>query len=309
MGTVIRLTAWGEDDEGIVRAFRAAFDEFDRVDRVMTTWTPDSEVSRINKAAGRKRGVRVAKEVITVLEKAAWASRLTQGAFDITVGSFSGLWKFDQDKDGTLPSAEAVESRRKLVGWRDVLLDVRHDTVRLRKKGQRITLGGIAKGYAVDRAVAILYQHGLVHFLVQAGGDLYVAGRRGDRAWKVGIRDPRGDAETFFAIAEVQDHTFSTSGDYERFVIKDGKRYHHILDPKTGYPAWRSRSVTVMAKDAITADALSTALFVLGPEAGLPLVETLPDVEAVFVGADNRLTVSSGLKDKLVVEHPPTDGL
>jgi thiamine biosynthesis lipoprotein len=308
MGTVIVLKAWGEDDAAIVSIFAEAFAEFDRIDALMTTWTPDSEVSRINAAAGGKPVV-VSQELVGVLESALAASKLTGGAFDITVGAFSGVWKFDEDNDGSLPDDTTVQARRKLVGWRDVIVDRKAHTVRLRRKGQKITLGGIAKGYAVDRVTTLLHKRGLADFVVQAGGDMYVSGRKGDRRWRVGIRDPRGARSDFFAMAEVEDATFSTSGDYERFVVKDGKRYHHILDPRTGYPAPRCRSVTVMAKDAIMAEGLTKGIFILGADAGLELIEKVPGVEAVIVDADNQVHVSKGLADKLKIVHPPTPGV
>ena len=173
----------------------------------------------------------------------------------------------------------------------------------------RITVGGIAKGYAVDRAVEILHRDGFANFLLQAGGDLYLSGRKGPHPWRVGIRDPRGPPNSYFAVAEVQDHSFSTSGDYERFILHDGKRYHHILDPATGYPATRSRSVTVLAKNAMTADAYSTALFILGAKAGLQLVETLPGIDAIFVDSDNKVHVSKGLQTKVKILRAPSPGL
>jgi thiamine biosynthesis lipoprotein len=308
MGTVIVLKAWGEDDAAIVGIFADAFAEFDRIDALMTTWTPDSEVSRINAAAGGKAVV-VSPELVGVLDSALAASKLTGGAFDITVGAFSGVWKFDEDNDGSLPDDKLVQERRKLVSWRDVIIDHKAHSVRLRRKGQKITLGGIAKGYAVDRVTQMLRKRGLADFVVQAGGDMYVSGRRGDRRWRVGIRDPRGSRSDFFAMAEVEDATFSTSGDYERFVVKDGKRFHHILDPKTGYPAPKCRSVTVMAKDAVTAEGLTKGIFILGAEEGLKLIAKLPGVEAVVVDADNQVHVSKGLEPRLTIVHPPTAGI
>src|SRR6185436_9144945 len=142
---------------------------------------------------------------------------------------------------------------------------------------------------------------------IQFGGDMYVAGKSGDRAWRLGIQDPRGPADRIFASLELSDSTFSTSGDYERFFIKDGRRYHHILDPATGEPAQGSRSVTIVAKSATVADGLSTGVFILGPEAGMALIERLPDVEGVIVTAKNGVLVSSGLKDKVVEIAQPTD--
>jgi len=309
MGTVIRITAWTADEARAVAAIEQALGEFDRLDRLMTTWTSDSEVSRINAAAGDGKPVAVGDEVLDCIERGLAASRLSDGTFDLTVGSFSGVWKFDEDNDGTIPEAGLVAERRKLVNWRDVIVDHAKKTVRLRRAGQRITLGGIAKGYAVDKAAAVLRRAGFENFIVQAGGDMLVSGRKGDRRWRVGIRDPRGARDAFFAAAEVEDRTFSTSGDYERFTVKDGRRYHHILDPRTGYPATACRSVTIMAKDAVTAEVMSKIVFIWGAERGLRLVEKTPDVEAVVVDGENRVHVSRGLKDKLIRLSDPTPGI
>ena len=158
------------------------------------------------------------------------------------------------------------------------------------------------------RTPAILRSHGFENFLIQSGGDMYVGGHPEGRAWRLGIQDPRGTADTPFAVVELTNATFSTSGDYERFFVKDGRRYHHILDPDSGEPAMASRSVTIVTSRAVDADALSTAVFILGPEAGMALIEQLPDVEGVIVGARNEVRVSSGLKDRLTVLSPPADG-
>jgi FAD:protein FMN transferase len=309
MGTLLHITVWSNDDGNAVQAIQAAFDEFERLDHLMTTWTNTSDVSRINAAAGDGKPIKVDPEVLECVARGIEGSRMSGGAFDLTVGSFSGVWKFDEDNDGSIPDPALVAQRKKLVDWRDIVLDKAAGTVRLKKPGQKITLGGIAKGYAVDRAVALMRARGLVDFIVQAGGDMYVSGRHGDRQWRVGIRDPRAGRDQFFAAAEVENHTFSTSGDYERFTIKDGKRYHHILDPRTGYPATGARSVTIMAKDAITAEVLSKVLFIWGPERGMKLIDTLPDVAAVIVGTDNKVTISKGLQGKLHIVKPPTDGV
>jgi thiamine biosynthesis lipoprotein len=308
MGTRITVSIWTDDEEGAARAAAAAFAEFRRIDHLMTTWREDSDVSRVNAAAGQ-RAVAVDREVLAVIEKAQKVARASGGAFDITVGAFRGLWKFDEDRDGTIPDPAAVKARLPLIGYRGVIVDRRKKTVRLRKKGMRIVLGGIAKGHAVDRAVAMLRERGFQDFILQAGGDLFVSGQRGDRSWRVGIRDPRGQRDATFALAAIENKTFSTSGDYERAVIKDGVRYHHILDPATGNPAMRSRSVTVMAADALTADAWSTALFVLGHEKGLAMVEKMPGIEAVFVDAGNQIHISSGLQGKVHVLRQPSAGI
>ena len=307
MGTVVNLTIWSDDEGNAAEAANAVFEEFRRIDRLMSSWRPDSEVSAINANAGI-RPVTVDEEVLNVIEQAQQTSSRTDGAFDITVGAFRGLWKFDQDMDGSIPDGREVAVHAALVNYRDVILDPKRHTVMLRRQRMRITLGGVAKGYAVDRAVAILRHRGFSDFVIHAGGDVYAAGRHGDRPWHVGIRDPRGVADSIFATAEIDDATFSTSGDYERGFVRNGVRYHHIIDPATGRPATRSRSVTVRAADAITADMWSTALFILGPDQGLALVKKMPNLDAVFVGADNQVTVSPGLKGRIEILRQPSPG-
>jgi thiamine biosynthesis lipoprotein len=170
----------------------------------------------------------------------------------------------------------------------------------------RVHLGGIGKGYAVDRAVAILREHGVRDFLLQAGGDLYASGQHGTTPWRLGIQDPRGEAGDYFARIELRDRTFSTSGDYERFFIEDGQRYHHLLDPDRGEPARGCVSVTIVAPRATFADALSTGVFILGPDEGMALVERLPDVDAVIVTAANEVRISSGLQGRVQLLRAPT---
>ena len=308
MGTVVTITAWTADEAAAVAAFDAAFAEMERLERLMTVWRPESDVSRLNAAAG-KGPVKVSAEVIEALQAARQMSDWTDGKFDVTFGALSGLWKFDHDQDNRIPDPAELGKRLPFIDYRDLVIDAGTGTAELRREGMRAHLGGIGKGYAVRRVVAMLRSRGQGHFMVQAGGDLYVAGRRGDRAWRVGIRDPRGPADRYFAAAEVTDATFSTSGDYERSFIQEGARYHHILDPDTGQPARLCRSVTVMAADALMADGLSTGVFLLGPERGMALIERLPDVEALIVDAKNRVTISSGLKDRIRILTPPTDGI
>jgi thiamine biosynthesis lipoprotein len=308
MGTVVQLTLWHDDEAAAAEAAAFVFDEMKRLDRVMTTWIPESEVSQVNSAAGVS-AIKVSDDTYLVIERAVDMSRRSGGIFDITVGAYKGLWKFDEDMDGTLPATTEVAERRRLVNWRDIVLDKKARTVKLRRKGMSITLGGIAKGYAVDKCAALLRDKGFVDFILQAGGDMYVSGKKDTQPWVVGIRDPRGARDAMFALAPVEDHSFSTSGDYERSFIKDGVRYHHILDPRTALPANASRSVTVMAKDAFTADAWSKVLFILGWKKAMPLVEQMKDFEAVFVDPENQVHVSSGLRDKLKILRPPTPGV
>jgi thiamine biosynthesis lipoprotein len=306
MGSELTLTAWTADEERARAAFQAVFDEFDRLDRMMSVWKPESDIVRLNAAAG-EHAVPVSPEIIEVLQLARQVSDWTGGKFDVTFGAISDLWKFDQDQDNQVPDPQLVRERLPLIDYRSLVVDEHAHTAYLARKGMRAHLGGIGKGYAVERSVKILRDRGLHDFLIQAGGDLYAAGRRGDRPWRVGINDPRGPGGQSFARIELTDSTFSTSGDYERFFIKDGIRYHHIIDPDTGLPARSCRSVTIAARSPALADALSTGVFLLGPRAGMELIERLPDVEGVIVTDKNEVLVSSGLRNRVVLLAAPTD--
>jgi thiamine biosynthesis lipoprotein len=306
MGSAVNIRAWTSDEAATVAAFDKAFDEFDRLDALMSTWKDGSDILRLNDAAGRSPVV-VSTEVREVLHLSQEISEWTEGKFDVTFAALSGLWKFDSDIDGQVPDRAQIAPRLPLIDYRALQIDDRAGTALLTRAGMKVNLGGIGKGYAVDRAVTILREAGLSDFMVQSGGDLFVAGRRGDRPWRVGIQDPRGAPDTSFAAIELTDVAFSTSGDYERFFIRDGHRYHHILDPDTGEPASKSRSVTIMAKTATLADGLSKGVFILGGERGLALIERVPDVEGVIVTAENKVLVSSGLKERLALVKAPTE--
>jgi len=305
MGSELRLTAWTTDEAAARAAFKEVFDEFDRLENLMSVWREGSDVLRLNAAAGGDP-VAVSPEVIDVLTLARQIGEWTGGKFDVSFGALSGLWRFDHDQDNRVPDADAVRARLPLVAYEHVELYARAGTARLARPGMSVHLGGIGKGYAVDRGAARLRAHGLTDFLIQSGGDLYVGGRPEGRPWRLGIQDPRGPANQSFAVLELSDGTLSTSGDYERFFFHEGRRYHHILDPDRGEPATASRSATIVSNQAVLADALSTGVFILGPERGMALIERLPDVEGIIVGADNEVLVSSGLAPH-VTWRTPTD--
>ena len=311
MGTIVNVYFWSDDQKAASLAAKAVFDEMKRLDLEMTTWKPDSEVSKINANAGIAP-VAVSEETYAVIERAIDVSKRSGGVFDITVGAFKGLWKFDEDMDGTLPDPADVKQRLALIGWKHVVLDKKKHSVFLDKKGMSITLGGIAKGYAVDKCVALLTARGFKNFMMQAGGDMYVAGDKGGTPWMVGIRDPRGPKDSQFAVSPIRDHSFSTSGDYERGFVResDQKRFHHILDPRTGFPATASRSVTIRAKDAFTADAWSKVMFIYGWQEGMKIIarEKLDDFEVVWVDDNNDVHITDGIKKDLVKLHDPTPG-
>jgi thiamine biosynthesis lipoprotein len=306
MGSELRLTAWTADEAAAVSAFEAVFAEFERLDALMSVWRDGSDIERVNAAAGN-HAVPVSPDVREVLRIARQVSEWTGGKFDVTFGALSGLWKFDHDQDNRIPDPDEIRRRLPLINYEALEVDERAGTVFLKHTGMSVHLGGIGKGYAIDRAVDLLRGRGVRDFMIQSGGDLYVAGHRGERPWRVGIRDPRGPPERSFAALELSDGTFSTSGDYERFFINDGRRYHHILDPDLGEPTRGCRSVTIVTDRAVLADALSTGVFVLGPAAGMALIERLPDVEGVIVTDRNEVLISSGLRNHLILLEPPTD--
>ena len=237
MGSELRITAWTADQTAALAAFEAAFSDFERLDALMSVWREGSDVQRLNAAAGRQ-AVPVGADVLEVLRVARQVSDWTGGKFDVTFGALSGLWKFDHDQDNRIPDPQEVRRQLPLIGYEAVDVNERAGTVFLRREGMRVHLGGIGKGYAVDRAVDTLRRRGLSDFMIQSGGDLYVAGRRGERPWRVGIRDPRGPADRSYATLDLSEGAITTSGDYERFFMKGGRRYHHILDPDQ----WRAGS-------------------------------------------------------------------
>jgi FAD:protein FMN transferase len=306
MGATLHLTAWTADGARAKSAFDEVFAEFARLETLMSTWVPQSDVVRVNQSAG-VRPVQVSAEVRDVLKTARQISEWTNGKFDVTFGALSGLWKFDHDQDNLVPDMREVRRRLPLIDYRAIQVDDAASTVFLARKGMSIHLGGIGKGYAVDRGADILRERAVRNFMIQSGGDIYVAGLKDGHPWRLGIQDPRGPANHIFAELDLTDGTFSTSGDYERSFIKDGRRYHHILDPATGEPAHGARSVTIVTNRAVIADGLSTGVFILGPDAGLKLIEKLPDVEGVIVSDKNEVTISSGLRDKIRIVAPPTD--
>lgn len=305
MGSQLRLAAWTTDEARAVEAFNAVFAEFDRLEALLSVWKDNSDVVRMNKNAGVSP-VSVSQDTINVLREAAEASALTRGKFDITFGALSDIWRFDHDQDNIVPDRQLIETRLTRIDYRAVQVDGTARTAFISRPNMKVHLGGIGKGYAVDHAIAILKQRGFNDFLIQSGGDLYVAGSNGGTPWKLGIADPRG-AHAPFATLEIRDGTFSTSGDYERSFMKDGKRYHHILDPDFGEPASQCRSVTIVANRAVIADALSTGVFILGPYEGMKLIEQLADVEGVIVTSDNEVMISSGLRGRLEQLKPPTN--
>ena len=279
MGTKAIVTIYGMDPGAADSAAAAGIREMHRVESILSTWREDSDLSRLNASPGGEP-VRVPPEVIDVLAQAYAFSELTGGAFDVTARPLVRLWGF-QGGEAALPSDEAIEAARQLVGWRKISFDTEASTVTL-LGGATVDVAGIGKGYAVDRCAEILREHGVRRALVNLGGNMYAIGTPpGRKGWTIGIRDPESGTRMIGRLV-IRDEGVSTSGNYENFVTIDGKRYGHIIDPRTGHTVDHVLAVTAVAATATAADAFSTAMFVLGPEDARAVVTADPSVRAVF---------------------------
>ncbi len=293
MGTVIEITLLSEDEEAARKAALRAFQEIKRVEQLMSPWIGTSDVSHLNRFAGND-WVKVSPETFDVIQRSQKISGLSEGAFDITIAPLIQLWRKARER-GVPPPSEEVKKVLGLVNFRNLL--IRPDgKVFLKRKGMAIDLGGIAKGYAVDKAFEILTSLGYKNLIVNAGGDLRTGGLKNNEPWSIGIQNPRS-AEKVMATISVSDSAIATSGDYEKFFFHQGKRYHHILNPKTGFPANGCQSVTILSKDGTTADGLATAVFVLGPEKGYALCQKIGGIECLIIDGEGKAVMTPGLKD------------
>jgi thiamine biosynthesis lipoprotein len=293
MGTRIYVELWAEepDRDRAEQAIDAVMDEMRHIDETMSVYKPTSEVSAVN-AMAAQQPVKISAELFGLLTTALEYSRITQGAFDITYASVGYMYDF---RARQRPTEQQIQSALPAVNFRHVLLDAANSTVRFSQPGVRIDLGGIAKGYAVDRGIEILRARRFNHALVNAGGDSRVIGDRFGKPWIIGIRHP-DHPEQVITRLPLTDTAFSTSGDYERYFDEDGVRYHHIIDPRTGHSASKVRSATIIAPTATRTDGLSKTAFVLGPAAAMRIYNSLPDVDAILVTPDGHVLYSKGLE-------------
>lgn len=296
MGTLVSITAVALDDSTAQAATTAGFREIKRLEQLLSTWIPTSELSMVNQAAGRK-AVSVSRETLEVVQRSLDMARLTEGGFNIAVGPAVEAWSVTELQH--IPSPAELQALKPLVDWTTVQVRENERTIFLPREGMRIDVGGIGKGYAADRAVEELKKAGALGGVVALAGDIKTFGNLPDRrGFPVGIRHPRQEG-ALVAIIDLQNEAISTAGDYERYFEEGGIRYHHILDPVSLEPARKCQSVTIVASEGVVADGLDTGIFVMGPVRGMELVERLPDVEAVIIDDDGRMTVSSALRHRL----------
>jgi thiamine biosynthesis lipoprotein len=292
MGTRCDVELWADDRAKGEAAISAVFDELRRIDNEFSTYKPESEVSRVN-ADAAKAPLRISRELFDLIQTSIDYSNLTRGTFDITYASVGYMYNYPEH---VRPTDSQIAAALPESNYHHIHLDAAAQTVFFDHAGVRIDFGGIGKGYAVDRGIAVLQKLGVTHAMVNAGGDSRIIGDRFGKPWIIGIRDPDDRTRTILRIP-LADTAFSTSGDYERFFDEGGVRYHHILDPRTGKSPHKVRSVTIIGPYAMRTDALTKSVFVMGVAEGLAFINSLSGIDAVAVTPDRKVWYSKGLEN------------
>ena len=291
MGTAIHVELWHTNKTIAEKNIQRVFTEMQRIDSLMSPFKKNSELSLINNNAA-KHPVKISTELYNLIRQSIKISKLSKGAFDITFASVGQLYNY---RKKITPTAKAISKKLSKINYKNIQLNKKNKTIFFTQKGTRIDLGGIAKGHAVDNAIKILQQHNISQAMISAGGDTRIIGDKGGRPWYVGIRHPR-DKNKSAVVLPLSQTAISTSGDYERYFIKNNVRHHHIIKPATGDSARELRSVTILGNDSTTIDALSTTVFILGLSKGMKLISTLPDTEAIIIDNNGLMHYSTGLK-------------
>ncbi|HTK20738.1 MAG TPA: FAD:protein FMN transferase [Mucilaginibacter sp.] len=297
MGNHFELTVVANDEKWAHERIDAGVAEIQRIERLLTTFSDDSETNFINQNAGVGPVV-VSAEIFNLIERSLRISLVTQGAFDITYGSIDKrLWNFDQQMT-SLPDKETAKNMVRLINYQNVLLDREKYTVFLREKGMRIGFGGIGKGYAAERAKLIMKQQGVESGVVNASGDLTAWGLQPNgNPWTVGIANPEAKSQVF-SYMSITDMAVATSGNYEKFVMIDGKKYSHTINPRTGLPVTGIKSVTIITTNAEIADAMATPVMIMGIRTGLDMINQIKDIEAVIIDDNDKLYTSKNINIK-----------
>jgi thiamine biosynthesis lipoprotein len=295
MGTIIHLKVYGSNAKN---ATEKALQRISDIENKMSVNIETSEITKINAKAGISEE-KLSTDTYSVIEKSVQYSKLTQGALDATIEPIVKLWGIGTDKE-RIPSQNEIDEKLKLVDYNDIILDSKNSTVKLRRIGQAIDLGAIAKGYTADEVKKVLISNKISSALINLGGNVYAIGNKTDgTSWNIGVQNPLDTRGQYIGTISVTDKSIVTSGNYERYFIKDGKRYHHIFDSKTGYPSESGIiSTTIISDNSIDGDALSTSTYILGLTKGLKLVESIKGVDAIFITADKKVYITNGIKDK-----------
>jgi thiamine biosynthesis lipoprotein len=314
MDTLVTVTGVSNSKENAEKAIDAALAEIEKLDRLLNFFSPESEVSHINKSAGISV-IKVSPDMLDVLDMSLMVSKNTEGAFDVTIGPVITLYDFYKK---IKPEESVIKKNLSFVNYKDLIIDRNESTAFLKKRGMLIDLGGISKGYAADKAVEVLKRNGIHAGLVSVAGDIKAFGLKPDgRPWKIGIRNPRipsnpplvkggegGFADDIMATIELRDMAISTSGDYERFFILNGRRYHHLLNPKTGCPAEKTQSVSIITNRAVFTDAFATGIFILGPEKGMRVLEKL-GFDGLIVDSQGKVHITPNIRGKVEFKKTP----
>jgi FAD:protein FMN transferase len=305
LGTLCSVTLYDRVPKGI---FKEVFAKVQDIEEKMSVNREDSEISRVNKNAGKKP-VSLSEESFFVISRALEIAEISGGAFDPTVGPLVELWGIGTEGE-RIPEKEEIQELLPLVHFRNVVLDRENREVFLKREGMKLDLGGIAKGYAADSAAAILREKGVKEAIIDFGGNILVLGKKGGKTpWRVGIQDPRNQRGRFLGIVHLTDSAVVTSGNYERYFTSNGKRYHHILDTHTGYPIWNNLdSATIVTKNSTDADALSTAVYAMGLKRGLDLIRGLSYGEGIIVTKGKEVYRSSGMAEAFVLSSFSEEG-
>lgn len=295
MGNRFEITVVNDDKAAAEQYIDIAIAEISRIEKLLTTFADDSQTNRVNAAAGITP-VQVDQEVFDIIHRSNRISDLTQGAFDITYGSIDKrFWNFDTTMT-SLPDKEMAREAVKLINYRNVELNKESNTVFLKEKGMRIGFGGIGKGYAAERAKQVLQHHGVQSGIINAAGDLSAWGHQPDGSpWTIGIADPESINQPF-SYFNITDMAVATSGNYEKYVMIDGKKYSHTIDPKTGYPVSGIKSVTIICSNAEIADAMTTPVIIMGIKAGLSMVNQVKGIECIIIDDDDNIYTSNNIK-------------
>ena len=289
MGTVVTITVYNENKGTAEKAIEAAFKEIERIENLLTNFKNTSQVYLLNENGNIDNA---SNELIYVIGKSLRYGDISRGAFDITVQPILDLYTHSFEELERPPTYQEIKETSKVVGYENIY--IKNKEIKFTKQGTKITLGGIAKGYAIDKAIELLDMKGIEHALVNAGGDMRAIGNKGEKNWSIALQNPR-KKQNYIAAIQLNNKAIATSGDYERF-FDDNKKFHHIVDPRTGYSATELISVTITADKAIDADALATSVFVLGKEKGLELIESIDNVEGLLITEDKEIVKSTGFE-------------